>query len=196
MKQEIEIEFKNLLTETEFNNIKQIFNLSEKEFKLQENHYFDTPNFSLKEHGAALRIRMKNDKYVLTLKQPATEGLLETHEQLTSEEAKHALQTNELKQGEITSILANQFNIPASSLMLFGSLCTNRAEVTYKEGLLVLDHSRYLSKEDYELEYEVKNFDEGKENFLKLLKELNISVRKTDNKIKRFYNEKFNRSSN
>lgn len=52
------------------------------------NHYFETPDFSLKEAGSALRIRHKGETYTLTLKQPAEIGLLETHQVVTEDEAK------------------------------------------------------------------------------------------------------------
>lgn len=191
MNQEIEIEFKNLLTKKEFEKMTQYFSIEKKQFNTQENHYFDTPDFSLKANGAALRIRQKNNKYVLTLKQPAQEGLLETHETLSSEEAQEILETNKIKIGAISNILLTEFGVSPTKLELFGTLTTSRAETKYMDGTLVLDHSNYLSKEDYELEYEVADYAIGKENFTNLLKELNIPSRQTDNKIKRFYNEKF-----
>lgn len=191
MKQEIEIEFKNLLTESEFIKICQHFSINEQDFKVQVNHYFDTTDFTLKNHHSALRIREKNEKFVLTLKQPAHEGLLETHEVLTIEEAQSMISNQKIFEGSITNIIQKDFNIPVSELTFFGSLKTKRAEINYKDGILVLDHSSYLNKEDHELEYEVTDFSKGKENFHNLLEKLNIPLRKTDNKIKRFYNEKF-----
>ncbi|MEH6942106.1 CYTH domain-containing protein [Bacillus sp. JJ722] len=193
MNQEIEIEFKNLLTKEEFEKLAQYFSIEKKEFNTQVNHYFDTPDFALKANGAALRIRQKNDKYVLTLKQPAQEGLLETHETLSFEEAHEILETNKIKIGSISNMILTEFGISPTKLELFGSLATSRAETKYMDGTLVLDHSNYLNKEDYELEYEVTDFAIGEENFTNLLKELNIPFRQTDNKIKRFYNEKFNK---
>lgn len=83
MSQEIEIEFKNMLTKQEFKNIASALQLTEKDFTDQKNHYFDTDSFALKQKHAALRIRRKNGKYVLTLKEPADVGLLETHQQLS-----------------------------------------------------------------------------------------------------------------
>ncbi|WP_042349476.1 CYTH domain-containing protein [Bacillus massiliigorillae] len=191
MNQEIEIEFKNLLTKEEFIKLTNLFSIKDTEFITQENHYFDTADFSLKANGAALRIRHKNGKYVLTLKQPAEQGLLETHESLSSEEAQDILKTNQIKKGAISHILLTQFGISAEDLKHFGTLATSRAETNYMEGTLVLDHSNYLNKEDYELEYEVTDYSIGQENFMNLLKELNIPTRQTDNKIKRFYNAKF-----
>ncbi|MDR4271954.1 CYTH domain-containing protein, partial [Bacillus pumilus] len=48
-----------------------------------------------------------------------------------------------------------------------------------------------LNKEDFEIEFEVDDRKEGQMVFLNLLQQLNIPVRKTENKIKRFYNEKY-----
>ncbi|MGM9923951.1 MAG: CYTH domain-containing protein [Bacillus sp. (in: firmicutes)] len=193
MNQEIEIEFKNLLSYEEFQKLIRHFQIVPSDFAAQENHYFDTPDFALKKHGAALRIRHKNAKYVLTLKQPAAEGLLETHESLHAETAERMLETSAMIDGAISTILRTEFQIRPSDLQCFGTLATSRAETQYMGGTLVLDHSTYLSNEDYELEYEVSDYAEGKENFNNLLKQLNIPIRKTDNKIKRFYNAKFNK---
>ncbi|WP_368895813.1 CYTH domain-containing protein, partial [Priestia megaterium] len=45
MKQEIEIEFKNIVTKEEFDRLRSHFQLTEDQFVSQENHYFDTPAF-------------------------------------------------------------------------------------------------------------------------------------------------------
>lgn len=192
MNQELEIEFKNIITKEEFQLLCAHFSIQDEHFKHQENHYFDTPDFSLKNNNCALRIRRKKDSYEMTLKQPAKEGLLETNETLSSEIAQAMILHNKIAVGTITDILKTEFNIVHSQLEYFGSLSTSRAETTYLDGLLVLDHSTYLNKEDFELEYEVTDFASGKENFYNLLKKLNIPIRHTDNKIKRFYNAKFN----
>ncbi|WP_019240516.1 MULTISPECIES: CYTH domain-containing protein [Bacillus] len=191
MKQEIEIEFKNLITEKEFRTLCEKFSITEKDFKYQINHYFDTEDFSLKNHQSALRIREKNHSFTLTLKQPHNEGLLETHEELTEAEAQSIISNDKSINGSISNILQKDFDISANQLISFGSLATKRAEINYKGGILVLDHSSYLGNEDFELEYEVTDFSTGKEYFDNLLQSLNIPHRKTDNKIKRFYNAKF-----
>jgi uncharacterized protein YjbK len=190
MSQEIEIEFKNLLTKSEFIKIKDAFHIEDQDFILQENHYFDTPQFSLKELGAALRIRKKQDQYVMTLKEPAEIGLLETHHSLSDEEAHSMMKTGILIKGQIVERLTS-LGIDVTNIVYFGSLSTLRAEKNYENGLLVLDHSRYLTVEDYELEYEAKDEGIGKQMFTTLLQELNIPVRNTKNKIRRFYEQKY-----
>ncbi|MFE8700398.1 CYTH domain-containing protein [Cytobacillus sp. FJAT-54145] len=186
MSQNIEIEFKNLLTQEEFTKLKSFFQIEDSMFVKQINHYFDTPTFSLKELGCALRIREKNSTYEMTLKQPALEGLLETNQTLTSTEADVMLKTGLIPDGAVKDQL-DRLNIALQEIVYFGSLSTERAETEYLNGLIVLDYSSYLNHHDYELEYEVNHFETGEKHFLELLHTLDIPVRKTDNKIRRFY---------
>ncbi|WP_453990443.1 CYTH domain-containing protein [Bacillus nitroreducens] len=189
MSQELEIEFKNLLEEAEYNLLLTEFSLGEDKKIIQENFYFDTPEFSLKNHGSALRIREKKGLYTLTLKQPVARGLLETHQVLTEEEAHQMLNGGRLVEGEVSTILKT-LSIAPTDVTYFGSLKTKRAEVEYNNGLLVLDKSYYLNTTDFEVEYEVTNEIIGKKVFLELLNQYQIPIRKTDNKIRRFYNRK------
>lgn len=195
MSQQIEIEFKNMLTKEEYEWLLQEFTISENQIFSQENHYFDTPDFALKEKGAALRIRQKDHGYELTLKQPANVGLLETNQIISKEEAATALQAGDLPTGNIQELI-EQMGISYPKMDYFGSLITKRVEIEYKNGILVLDHSYYLNREDYELEFEVENFDQGKENFNLLLTQFNIPYRKTRNKISRFYQQKYESMQN
>lgn len=191
MSQNIEIEFKNMLTEQEFLHLKTHFPLDSANFKKQVNHYFDTPSFSLKDHHSALRIREKGLQFEMTLKQPADQGLLETTQLLSAAQAEKILSTGKLLDGEVKEAVSKLIN-DADELQYFGSLTTERAEFEYKGGLLVLDHSYYLNTEDYEIEYEVTDEAEGFRIFSAMLDELKIPVRTTDNKIKRFYTKKYN----
>lgn len=189
MTQEIEIEFKNLLSKSEFLQLKSFFSLSTSDFFKQANHYIDTETFILKETLQALRIREKNGNFELTLKQPAKIGLLETNQPISKQEFEQFIESDILPDGQIKSILMQQ-QINVDALTYFGTLTTHRAEKEYKDGLIVLDHSSYLNTEDYELEYEVSNKDIGKKHFDELLKLLGIPVRKTNNKVVRFYQRK------
>lgn len=182
---EIEIEFKNLLTEKEFQKLRDFFQIKEDAFVEQMNYYFDTPHFLIKKNGSALRIREKNGKYELTLKEPNPIGLLESSEPLNKEEFENFLK-GWIPDGEIKEKLISK-NIPIEQLSLFGTLKTKRAEVIYKSGKIVLDESSYLNKKDFELEYEVDDFSIGQEEFHSLLESLEIPVRKTVNKIQRLY---------
>lgn len=190
MSQNIEIEFKNMLTKVEYEKLLKEFNIDMQQIFSQENHYFDTNEFALKTFGSALRIRKKPGGCEMTLKQPADIGLLETNQDLSEEEAFQAIQCNKLPKGKIKQIIED-LGIPFSKLEYFGSLTTNRVEVEYTHGLLVLDHSIYLNNQDYELELEVNDEQHGKEHFLALLEQYRIPVRHTQNKIRRFYEQKY-----
>lgn len=186
MPKQLEIEFKNLLTEDEFHRLVHRFHIHESDFFSHKNHYFDTSSFLLKEKRMALRIRETKDHFELTLKQPHEKGLLETTQTLKPEEATIMLTSGEIPDGEVKSVLI-QSTVPLTEMKCFGTLTTSRAEIQYKDGTLVLDKSWYLNNQDFELEYEVEHYETGKENFLSLLQEYDIPVRKAENKVKRFY---------
>ena len=80
MSENLEIEYKNLVTEEEFSKIQQHFNIDDSDFSMQENDYFDTNDFALKQQGSALRVRKKSGTFEFTLKEPRKIGLLETNE--------------------------------------------------------------------------------------------------------------------
>ncbi|MBM7659739.1 uncharacterized protein YjbK [Bacillus mesophilus] len=189
MNQEIEIEFKNLVTKEEFEGLLKEFSISNHQFILQQNHYFDTTSFSLKDHKAALRIRYKNNSYTLTLKQTINKGILETHQDLSENEAQSMLQGGLLIQGDIRTLI-DDLNIDSKEIQYLGTLETNRAETNYLNGTLVFDHSHYLNKNDYEIEYEVTDYEKGLQNFNHLLQKHQIDIRETNNKIQRFFIEK------
>ncbi|WP_203364200.1 CYTH domain-containing protein [Bacillus sp. REN10] len=189
MSQQVEIEFKNLLEKKEFSQLIQAFHVREEDFALQHNHYLDTASFHLKKHGCALRIREKEATFELTLKQPAKVGLLETNQILKKEEAEALMQKSIWPEGMVKEALQPLLT-EKDQLEHFGTLSTRRAEILYKEGILTFDNSFYLGKEDYELEYEVKEEESGKKTFNDLLKQFQIPRRITDNKVKRFYLEK------
>lgn len=188
MNQQLEIEYKNLLTEEEFLRLLTHFKIKEKDLVLQKNHYFDTPEFLLKKQGCALRIREVGADFELTLKEPAENGLLETNEKIDEHIAKRAIKLNILPKGYVVHRIAAK-KIEPSRLRYFGTLSTFRKEIPYKDGLLVLDKSSYFKKVDFELEYEVKDPEFGKRIFFDLLKQFEIPIRKTENKIMRFYLE-------
>lgn len=181
MKEEIEIEFKCVVTKTQFDQLVAAFDPGP--FQQQSNHYFDTPDFLLKEAGAALRIREKGGRAEMTLKEPADTGLLESTVSLSQLEVKDAL-AGTLPDNKVISRAAGRAG--AANFAHFGTLSTTRAEMAYEGGLLVFDHSTYLGQEDYEIEYEAKDAS-GEDVFYQLLKKYGIDYTPAENKIRRFY---------
>jgi uncharacterized protein YjbK len=187
--QEIEIEFKNLLTYEEFLQLISAFEVQKPDFNKQTNYYFDTEDFQLKDHKSALRIRFKKNTYTLTLKQQFYKHILETHQTIDKNIFPNILGGLPLPEGEVTEVL-RKLNIDIAEIKFLGELTTNRVELPYQEGLLVLDENHYLGKIDYELEYESADYKKGQQIFQELLKSKNIPERETKSKIHRFFAEK------
>ncbi|WP_214735076.1 CYTH domain-containing protein [Exiguobacterium sp. s154] len=190
MTQEVEIEFKSMLTKDEYETLLRAYQLDD-QVRWQANDYFDTPSFQLKANGAALRIRVKKQGQVLTLKQPNEVGLLETHATITEDEAEDLFKYGIIHDEQMKRALAPfQLNAPLEHL---GRLETNRAELQLEDGLLVLDESHYLETSDYEIEFEVTNEEEGKRAFEGLLAKHGLPYRPAKNKIVRFMELKMSR---
>ncbi|EUJ31527.1 adenylate cyclase [Listeria floridensis FSL S10-1187] len=166
---ELEIEFRNLLTKEEYNQLVEQFHLKEEDFFEQTNYYFDTPDFLLRDHNSALRIRKRADYFELTLKTPEGDGLLETTQLLGADQAEAIFQGANIPTGQVREMLQT-IGINHTDLKLFGSLSTIRAEKDYQDGLLVFDKNLYGNIVDYDLEYEVKKFRSGTSHFLEIIK--------------------------
>ncbi len=172
MKTNLEIEFKTFITKDKYIELLKEFDLENNIFS-QTNHYFDTPDFNLKNNKIVLRIRQKGEVYKLTSKCHSEKGAYETHLLLTPEEAK--------------DMLINGFD--ASIINLNGKvnkiceLTTERVSTHYKNGIVFFDKSTYYGNTDYEIEYEVDSFEQGEEDFKSFLNEYNIefvpSIRKS-----------------
>ena len=186
MTEQIEIEYKTLLTNTQFAAIKAKYAPGKNAF-VQENYYFDTPDFRLKQLQCGLRIRIFEDSAECTLKTPLKEGLLETTDHLSPEHAQTLLQTQTiLLHGSVAKKLAS-LGIQADQVCLFADLKTARIQVNLPIGELALDESWYGKCHDYELELEVTDATKGKVDFLNLLAEFEISYQPAKNKIIRAF---------
>lgn len=185
MSQEIEIEFKNILNKVEYDRLLSMFNFPLNPV-IQTNYYFETATFSFREQSSALRIREKTSGFKITLKEPYGEGLLETHESITPAELIRCQKNDFVKKAAISKQLKS-LNIKEEDLIYFGSLTTERKEFTYKNCLLVLDISTYNGQKDYEFELESPTYKEGEVLFEEILNEANIPIRRTPNKVARFF---------
>ena len=193
MSEQLEIEYKNLLSKEEYETLLEQFQISNIQINRQINHYFDTATFSLKDQHTALRVREKSNNFEMTIKQPASIGLLETNQKLEKKEAQRFLQGGSIPEGVVKNKLST-LAISVEDILYFGTLITDRVEIEYKGGILVFDHSHYLNMEDYEIEYEVIDPIMGEKIFTQLLASFHIPIRKTENKVHRFYQHKYQQS--
>lgn len=183
MNEQIEIEYKILITKETFDNLIKDYPLH-KDY-IQTNYYFTHP--TLKQKKYMLRIREKNNTYELTLKRPINNHRLETNITLTKQEKDNFLFHRKLS-NEITHILEEE-GINISSLQQEFSLTTHRYDIELPEGILSFDHNTYLDKEDYELEFEVFNEQIGYQRFLEIIQPYSlVYTHNCPSKIVRVYN--------
>lgn len=190
-----EIEFKQMITASIYNKLQEKYFKDSVLFK-QVNYYIDTPDFKLKEHCSALRIRVKDNQYEMTLKTPAKVGLLEYNYIVDIKPEMNLIISNDNLPDDIRQIVVEQFGVKDTTLSILGALTTYRQETKYIGDLLVLDKSEYFDTTDYELEFEVKDYNQGLQKFQSLLNELNLEHHQPLNKVQRFFKKKETLSNN
>lgn len=188
MQTNLEIEYKTLLSLSEYELLAQQF--SQVAPIRQTNYYWDTPDLKLRGNKLSLRIRMFQDAAEMTLKIPQKVGNLEHNISLTIQNAKAILAAKGLpqNQAEIMPILdmLKEYPVSLSAITVLGSLTTERRETTTAIGLMALDKNNYSGKTDYELELEVTDAQTGEANFNQFLKDNTISYRYARSKVVRF----------
>ncbi|ERK58404.1 adenylate cyclase [Gemella bergeri ATCC 700627] len=182
---EKEIEFKNLLTEDEYQRLFTAFNLGEVNTIINKNYYYDDNNKTLKKSGAALRLRFSERKNEITLKIRGLKGNIEINVPITSELYLNAPQVLS-SLPEVIMAELEAMNVSIKTPLLFQQITTMRKELKLPQGLLVLDKTIFLDNVvDYELEFEVNDYNDGKSAFEKILREFDIVERLTKPKIAR-----------
>lgn len=187
MSQEMEIEYKNLLTKEEYDRLFEAFELTEEPKIVQENFYFDTPDFDLRNNRSALRIRKKADSAEVTLKTPKDNHLLETNEQIDLTEAEQFIKAGSLPLPESIKAQLLKEKVEVEEVALVTSLKTLRYEKQINDVLIVLDQSWYADTTDFELEIEATSESGGIEAMESILEKYHIKQRSTKNKIERAY---------
>lgn len=184
---ELEIEFKNMLSGQEYGRLEEKYFSSQKPV-VQTNFYIDTPDLDMRKNRILLRIRDAEGVQMMTLKEPTEKGVMEYHGEVSGE----LNFDRDIRPGELPEIIREElarYDIDISQLKIYGALSTERRQVPYREGLLVLDRNTFLDEEDFELEYEVDNYDKGETRFLHLLEDAGIERRGEVTKSERFYNK-------
>lgn len=185
----LEIEFKILIDKDTYLKIISDYN-SNKSYK-QTNYYLFHPK--LKEKKYALRIREKDNNYELTLKIPDELGLKEIN-LIIDNDIKDKIFNKEDIDNEIFNILKKD-KIYLKDMNLDYSLTTIRHDIYLDEGVLSLDENYYLDCIDYELEFEVNDYNLGLNRFYELIKPYNLDYKvNCKSKIKRLLDKINNQS--
>lgn len=180
MNANIEIEFKTPISEEQYLSLIEQFQLENNIFK-QTNYYFDTEDLFFRSNKIVLRIRKKGDHfYKVTMKSHSEQGAYEQHVLLDEEQA--------------LDMITNGFNVRDffdydKKVTIIGQLDNYRVSTPYKEGELFFDKIEYYGKTDYEIEYEVDQFDIGLECFKEFLDSYQITQKQPIRKSERIYQE-------
>jgi uncharacterized protein YjbK len=147
----IEIESKVLLSKKDYEKLLDRIAFPA-ESVTQTNYYLDSDELTLKKYGMIVRIRENvGGKYVLTMKAPLAEGLLEKNQPLSKKEADAMIKTNVFPRGDIYDFL-DILHIKPESLKILATLTTERKVAEYGEVKLDISKNTYGKKVDYELE--------------------------------------------
>lgn len=176
MKSNLEIEFKSFITKEKYEELIEKLELQDNIFP-QTNHYFDNENFDIINDKMVLRIRQKPNNYKLTSKCHQEPGAFETHIFISEDEAK-----NMFENGFDANIIGIDHKVTKIC-----DLTTYRAKTPYLNGILFVDKSVYYGHTDYEIEFEVDSFEQGKLEFQTLLKKFDIPFVESISKSKRAY---------
>ena len=176
MHSNIEIEAKVLLQKEQYDQVVSYLHLERYKKITQTNHYIDSTSRVLRDNDFALRVREKDD-FVLTLKTPLSEGLLEKNQTLSWREYDALEDESIFPVGNIKSFL-ELCGFNTRELQVLASLTTYRIEFEYEDGLVSLDENHYGKNGkivDYELEIESTSMERAQELIKRLLQEAGIT---------------------
>ena len=184
MTSQLEIEFKTLLTKEEFHTLIHALHL--KKAVTQTNYYFDDNKETLHHQKAALRIRELDHKMEMTLKSKTKEGHLEITELLNEREYQNFKIHHVLPKKQKIEQKLQQYHTQLSLMVPITQLTTTRFEKKLNNDCtIMIDHSCYYNKEDFELEMEVSDYKQGKAYFQHFLNHFALPYRQSQPKIAR-----------
>ena len=171
----IEIEAKCLISKEDYNKIIDYYHADKYDRIKQVNHYIDTNDLKLNKAGFGLRIREKDDGFIINLKCPLAEGLLEKNEKITWREYESFRDDGTFPNCGIREFIT-MLNIDPNELKIQTTLKTERIEIeNFKnEGDFAIDKNTYNGITDYELELEGNSLNKAKESLKNICEEAGV----------------------
>lgn len=171
----IEIEAKVLINEDDYNRVLKFYKKEELQKVTQLNYYIDTDDLLLKQFGIGLRIRQK-DFFVLNMKAPLQEGLLEKKESISEKEFDNFKNNGVFPNGSIKNLLL-MFGVDITKLKIQTTLKTERIVIENfsDDEVFAIDKNYYNGLIDYELELEGTSLERAKNSLKEKCEELNIA---------------------
>lgn len=170
----IEIEAKSLITKEEYFKIIDFFKADKLRKISQTNFYIDTDSLELRKIGIGLRIRQDNE-FVLTLKAPLSEGLLEQNQSITWKQYEDFKDEGIFPEGKVKEFIL-MLNVDPTLLKIQTSLTTERIYIPdiYDDGSFSIDKNTYNGHVDYELELEGNSLNKCRDKLKSICEEVGI----------------------
>lgn len=172
MSTNIEIEVKALLNRQDYEKVLEYFKNEQKSAIEQVNYYIDTKNSDLRRHEISLRIRKLNG-YMMTLKTPLSEGLLEKNQLISEEAFNNFIEQGVFPDGPISEFIQRLY-IEPTSLLPLAHLTTIRYNIPYNGYLLAVDKNSYGDVVDYEIEMEASSVEKARLNLGEVCEKVGI----------------------
>lgn len=186
MAKNLEIEYKNILSQIEYEKLFNHYNFSKTVPLTQENIYFDTADGELRKRHIGLRVRITDSYVHLTMKQPVkNHQKLETTEKLTFIDGESIRETGKLSHGGEVADFLSTINVALDDLEVIGKFKTIRHQQVIDGQDMVLDRCFFDHFEDYELEVETTDPEVGMQFYQNLLQNFQIPQRPVKQKIVR-----------
>lgn len=182
---EIEIESKALISQENYNDLLQKYDIISS--LTQVNHYFETEDQEFLANNSAMRVRVKNDTYELTLKIKALHKNIEHNFMIKKQQFEEILETR-LIPNEIHELI----NID-SKLTRYDVISTTRNIFMYMDHKIEVDMTNFNPEVDYEIEIESDSIETANLIMQNLLSDNEIPFNSSVTKLARLANYKSKR---
>lgn len=174
MEQKLEIEFKSKIDHGGHLLIRDYFPFQTP--VLQSNVYYDTKDREFFKKGIMCRVRKIEDDYLLTLKEPHPDGIMEYELSLEGP----------LKEDVRSQEVLDVFDVKIEDLEEVTFSNTVRYEHEDVYGIWCLDITQFKNHKDYEIEYELYHEEKSaQKHYMQTLKSIGIDYEPIDPKFVR-----------
>lgn len=174
----IEIEAKVLVNDKDYKKLIKGLSANISREYHQMNYFIETDNYDLRKSGIGLRIRNVNGEYIMTLKAPMSEGLLEKHSTVTLQEYRDFATKQIFPENDICEFV-RMLGFDPKGLKIVTSLSTYRVETNYgkEDYLFSIDKNDYNGIVDYELEMSGNNLQKAEEQLKQICDEFGVEYK-------------------
>lgn len=177
MSKNIEIEIRAILTKDEYEKV--LSSLSNYTSYSQTNYYLDDSKLSFSNNYHGLRIREKDHKYELTLKQKINNDYLEINQEITAKIKENMVNPGYFPSGEVFDYLTKNNLIDPKNIYIVCKLKTTRIDINYEGTIISLDKNEYFDITDYNIECESINNNEVEKTLTIFLSKFGIQLKKS-----------------